>query len=217
MKTFPVMFKLEGRPVVVIGGGAVGLRKVCALLDAGASVRLVAGQSPPAQPPAGVELLAEDYRPEHLGGAVLVFACTDDRSTNTQIAADARRAGIPVNTADQPEDCDFYLPATTRRGDVVLAVGTGGASPHLAGQLRDQLADALPEKIGKFAAFLAKIRKKLHAEGYDSEKRKAFMKKLSTMDGYEVFRQNGDKIFPPQATPPDDPLTKTEDNTTETD
>jgi len=108
VKTFPVMLKLEGVQAVVVGAGKVGLRKVHALCQAGASIRLVTGQEELASDiPIDVEIMAEDYHPETLRGARLVFACTNDRAVNAKVSADARAIGALVNAADQPEDCDF--------------------------------------------------------------------------------------------------------------
>ena len=107
MGTFPIMLNIRDRQAVVVGGGPVGVRKVRSLLEAGAKVRLVARRTNPQVQQlqqVGVDLRIEDYRPQLLEGALLVFACTDDRDLNALIARDARQAGALVNAADQPED-----------------------------------------------------------------------------------------------------------------
>jgi siroheme synthase-like protein len=193
MQTFPVMLNVTGRPVTVVGGGPVGLRKVRSLLASGAKVRLVAravGSGSPLD--LSVDIRLEDYRPELLEGSVLVFACTEDRSLNSRIACDARRIGALVNAADQPEDCDFYLPSVASRGEVVLAVGTGGASPSLASHLRKRLEATLPEKIGPFAALLGQIRQELRCDLEDERRRSEIMNRLSQEDVYLAFAAEGD-------------------------
>jgi len=191
MKTYPIMLDVRGKPAVVVGGGPVGLRKVRSLRDAGAVVRLVALQVAEESDLHEVELLLEDYRPEALVGAALVFACTDDRELNARIARDARQAGALVNAADQPEDCDFYLPAVAADGEVVVAVGTGGGSPALAAALRDRLASALPERVGAYAAELARLRETLQADVPDAERRGEIFKALAGEEAMRAFQQGG--------------------------
>jgi len=194
MKTYPIMLNLSGRRVVVIGGGEVGLRKARALADAGAEVLLVAEKLDRSAPP-GVEARRERYRADQLIGAALVLACTDDRATNARIAADARAVGALVNTADQPEDCDFFLPAVATDGEVILAVGTGGAAPGLAGMLRDRLTGAIPARIGEFASALGALRRELRAAVPEQARRMAILKELSGEQGYELFLRGGSEAL----------------------
>ena len=123
---------------------------------------------------------------------MLVFACTEDRALNSRIAQDARRIGALVNAADQPADCDFHLPSVASRDDVVLAVGTGGASPSLAACLRKRLEAALPEKIGPFNALIGQIRQELRCIVQDEPRRGEIMKQLSGEDVYLAFAAEGD-------------------------
>jgi len=123
---------------------------------------------------------------------MLVFACTNDATLNRLIAQDARKIGAWVNAADQPEDCDFFLPATIVRNDVIVAVGTGGASPALAGMLRDRLAQTMPERIGQFAAMLATVRQELKALLEDPRRRMTVMTALCQPDAYEEFLTGGE-------------------------
>jgi len=156
---YPIQLILDGLKCVVVGGGKVAARKVEALCAAGADVHVVS-------PEFDDELLdrddvtrhAEVYRPGLLAGARLVMICTDDRDVNAQAAADARAAGALVNVADDPEYCDFYVPAVVRRGDVQIAIGTGGASPKLAATLRRRIDRAVPEAYAQLAEELRRIR-----------------------------------------------------------
>ncbi len=194
------MLNVHGRLAVVVGAGDVGLRKVRSLLEAGAKVRLVAGvggnpqsaiRNPQSDQPNGLDVIRQNYRKEHVAGAVLVFACTDDRQVNARIAADARAAGALVNAVDQPNDCDFLMPSTASDGDVMLAVGTGGAAPALAAWLRRRIAEALPERIGEFAAALAELREAAATSLPDAQERMAAMKALASEDSYREFLKTG--------------------------
>lgn len=191
MKTYPMMLDVRGRSCVVVGAGAVGLRKARALVRAGAKVRLVAAELPDAADLEGIEPVGEEYDRAHLAGALLVFACTDDRAVNARIAADARDLGALVNAADQPEECDFFVPATILDGDVVVAIGTGGACPPLAAALKAELARHVPHRAGEFAEALRSAREHVHRRTSDPRRRRRILKKLAGRAGYKTFIEAG--------------------------
>jgi glutamyl-tRNA reductase len=220
MKTFPIMLSGSGLRAVVVGGGHVGLRKARALLRAGAAVTMIdagrPGEGLPSRRAAGqtsrsvadsmaatvakargngeaLRVLRRAYEPSMLAGARLVLACTNDRDANRRIAADARAAGALVNVADQPDDCDFFLPAVVADGNVVIAVGTGGLSPALAASLKRGVAAALPKGTGRFAALLARMRRELKAAVPDAPRRMAILRRLAREDVYEEFLAGGAK------------------------
>ena len=143
--TYPItLTNLRGALAVVVGGGAVGGRKLRGLLAVGAAVRLI---SPAATPElraladrGTITWHARPYQPDDLAGARLVFAATDQRAVNAQIADDAAAMGILCNVADDPHAGDFHLPAVYREPGLLVAVSTAGASPMRAKRLRDQIA-----------------------------------------------------------------------------
>jgi siroheme synthase-like protein len=168
---YPVCLDLRGRPCVVIGGGAVAARKVEGLLECGARVTVVA----PALAP-GLQALAEAGRIEarprpyadgDLAGAALAIAATDERDVNARVAAEARARGVWLNAADDPERCDFILPAVIRRGDLQVAVSTGGRSPALARRVREDLERLLPAEYADLVPLLADVRAELRHEGVE--------------------------------------------------
>jgi precorrin-2 dehydrogenase/sirohydrochlorin ferrochelatase len=160
MADFPLLFRLQGRLCVVVGGGPVGWRKVRALREAQATVRLVDPSPADNGRTGGIEMLYRPFRPEDLDGAALAFAATGDREINAAVAREARRRSIPVNIADAPEEGDFALPAVGRRGEITLAVGTGGASPALASLLRDRISAALGPEWETVLALASALRRK---------------------------------------------------------
>lgn len=139
-----VLTNLSGAPVVVVGGGPVGERKVRGLLETGARVRLISPEASPklrAWAAAGrIVWQQRPYAPGDLAGARLVFAATSEREVNARVARDAALHGALCNVADAPEEGDFHLPALHRSGEMTIAVSSGGAAPGRSAALRDAIA-----------------------------------------------------------------------------
>lgn len=140
---YPIFLNLQGQPVVVVGAGKVALRKTKGVLEAGARVLVIAPRWEPDFEQLPVRLRKREFRPSDLRGARLVLTATDVRGVNHAVAEEAKRRGIPVNVADCPPECDFLVPARVRRGDLQIAVSTGGKSPRMAAQLRRRLEETL--------------------------------------------------------------------------
>ena len=167
MESFPAFFPLAGRRVVIVGSGE----------HAQGKARLFEGS------PAQVEHI-DDGRaldPEAYRGAVLAFIASGDAAFDELAASAAREAGVPVNVVDRPPLCDFFTPALVDRGQVVAAVGTGGASPVLAQVLKQELEGAIPEGAGRLAALLREFRKAMQAAFPDMQARRSFV--LGVLDG----------------------------------
>src|SRR5579883_3052131 len=143
MKYYPIFLDVKDRPVLVVGAGKIALRKVRALVEAGARVTVVAPDWEPELEELPVRRIVRRFRASDLGGAMLVFAATDDRLTNHRIGVAAKGRGIFANIADSAAECDFVVPARVQRGAVQIAVSTGGESPRLAAELRRKLEEAL--------------------------------------------------------------------------
>ena len=162
---YPVLLELSGRRAVVVGELAVEAGKVEGLLAAGAEVTVVAKG-----PEAALARLSVDPRvvvhrrgyrgPADLDGAVLCVAHAAEPGVRNAIAADARAAGVLVNVMDDVPNCDFAAPAIVRRGDLIVAVGTGGRAPALASRLRAELS----ERFGPAWADLVDVVGRVRAE-----------------------------------------------------
>jgi siroheme synthase-like protein len=107
-----------------------------------------------------------------LDGKALVITATDDPAVQQRVAASARSQSILVNTVDQPDLCDFILPAIVRRGDVAIAVSTSGKSPVLAAALRSRLEETITDDVARAARLLGEIRAEIHADFSSAEERK---------------------------------------------
>jgi siroheme synthase-like protein len=167
---YPIMLDLTGVPVLVVGGGRVALRKIEGLLTAGADVTVVAPVVADPIRDLPVRVVVRDYEVGDLDQVRLVITATDDPAVNAAVATDATDRRIWVNSADDPANCTFTLPAVARDGAVTVAVGTGGSSPALASHLRSQLEKWLTEVgAGEAAVALAAQRREMQANGEPTE------------------------------------------------
>jgi len=169
VRYYPLFLDIAGRRCVVVGGGNVAERKVGRLLACGASVEVIGAMLTP-----GLAALAgegaivhhaADYREDRLCGAFFVIGATDSAVVNERVARDARARGIPVNIVDDPARCDFILPSVVERGDLTIAVSTGGRSPALARKLRTELEIAYGSEYATLTAILGELREKVIAGG----------------------------------------------------
>jgi len=144
---YPVFLDLSQTPVLVVGGGAVGLRKTRGLVEAGAQVTVVSPVVRAEFESMTVTLKRRPFEPADLGGARLVFACTNDDAVNDLVAREARARGVFCNQTSRPEGGDVRLGAVVRQGAALVAVSTGTELPYLAQALRDRVAGALPEGL----------------------------------------------------------------------
>ena len=171
MKYYPVNLDIRHQSCLVVGGGAVGTRKVKTLLDCGAAVTVV---SPEVTSPLSV-LAAENrislklrpYRASDLDGVFLVIGATDSKVLNCAIHDDARRLGKLCNIADQPDLCNFTLPSVIERGDLIIAISTSGKSPALAGRLRKQIEAQFGPEYAGFLKLMGAVRKILLKQTHD--------------------------------------------------
>lgn len=165
MGFYPIFIEVGGRRCVVIGGGVVAQRRIEGLLAAGATVTVVS----PVITDALVKLVAQGalrhiaraYEPGDLAGCNLAFVATDDREVNQAIFSEALLRGIWINSADDPENCDFILPAVVRRGELSVAICTGGASPATARAIREELETYLTADYARLVKIAGEVRAEL--------------------------------------------------------
>lgn len=166
MDAFPAFFPLAGREVGIAGEGEA----------ADAKARLFVGS------PARVVRLtaAEALDPASWVGMTLAFVAGDDEAWTRRAADAARAAHVPVNVVDRPALCDFTTPAVIDRGEVVAAIGTGGASPMLATMLRHDLEARIPEGAGRIAALFRTMQDEVRAALPDANVRRRFLRTALT-------------------------------------
>lgn len=168
--SYPVFLDLDDVRVLVVGGGRIGARKADGLAAAGAKVRLVASEvSDHVVRSRMAEVREKRFDASDLDDMRLVVTATGDFGVDQSISSAARAREIWTNAADQPVDCEWILPAITRSGRVTGAISTDGASPALAGYLRDRLAEILDDRVAEIADILAAERTAVQAGGGSTE------------------------------------------------
>jgi uroporphyrin-III C-methyltransferase/precorrin-2 dehydrogenase/sirohydrochlorin ferrochelatase len=153
----PAFLKLTGRRVVLVGGGPVAVAKHAALREAGADLVVVAPVVDPALRQPGTTVLERAFVPADLDGAWFVVAAATPE-VNRAVAAAAEERRVFVNAVDDPAVATAYAAGVVRRGDVTLAVSTGGDAPALAGLLREALEAVLPQDLGAWAETARSLR-----------------------------------------------------------
>lgn len=192
MGFIPLFFDVSARPCLVIGGGESAARRARALIEAGASVTVMAQE-----PGAGIAALAEcgalrlaacAYARGALRDYVLVYVTLPDADVAREAAAEARELGIPLNVEDRTELCSFIAPSVVKRGDLLIAVSTGGASPALAKLLREELELRFGPEYGFLAQILAAARRKLRRTEPDAATRAQILDTLVRSELREHIR-----------------------------
>ena len=192
MGYLPIFVQVSGRRCVVIGGGEIAERKTLSLLEAGAEVIVVS----PALT-TGLAALARrgrlrhharEYQAGDLAGAFFAFETSGDPRATHAAVAEARADGVLINVADVPERCDFIAPAVIKRGALQLAISTGGASPALARQLREELEGRFGTEYELLLDLLAAARQWLRAREQDSAVRTRILTALAASGLREALR-----------------------------
>ena len=166
---FPVNLNLAGRPVLVVGGGRIALRKTNQLLTAGAAVTVVAPEIRADFESLDVTLRHRTFEESDLDGQSLVVTATGVRNVDQAVFDAAERRSIWVNSADDPERCTFTLPAVIRRGSLMITTSTAGASPALSSYLRNRLDRCLSSAWADVSEDLSARRDEVHVRGDSTE------------------------------------------------
>ncbi|SFI87701.1 NAD(P)-dependent oxidoreductase [Celeribacter neptunius] len=177
MKFFPMFLRMAERDVVIVGGGETAAQKARLMLKTEAHLSFVAAELEPE-----LQALVSEGRAHHVTdeiseslfeGAALVFVCTEDEARDAEIYQIVRRAGALVNVVDRPDLCEATTPSLVDRDPLVVAIGTEGAAPVLARQIKTRLEEILEPKLGEFVAFGGRMRDAV-AESVPREKRRPF-------------------------------------------
>lgn len=182
MPYYPIFLDLKNQKALVVGGGAVAERKVKNLLAYGCRVCIVSLHlNPYLQKLADkkdIQWLAPDSLDAALNNAFIVIAATDNPEINARIASRAKERSLLVNAVDQPEDCNFIMPSIVKRGDLQIAISTGGKSPALAKKIRDEMEGIFGSEYALFIKLLGLIRINILSQGKPPAHNKRIFQKL---------------------------------------
>ncbi|MGJ7912393.1 precorrin-2 dehydrogenase/sirohydrochlorin ferrochelatase family protein [Neobacillus sp. LXY-1] len=183
MSYYPIMLQLEGKKVIVVGGGKVAERKVNGLIGSGACIEVISPETTP-----GLKRLADDgkilwhqrsFLKTDCEGAFLIFAATDHPQINQDVKGSVGPNQL-VMLADDHEHSDFHVPSRMQRGRLTIAVSTEGASPILASQIRNQLKEQFDENYEEYLEFLFVKRQWILKEVKDAAMKRKLLQEITS-------------------------------------
>ena len=184
MKYFPFFLQLDQLPCLIVGGGSVAERKLDLLVKAKADITVISLEFSDyirdLAKTHNIRCVKKEYSNKILeeNKYNFVISATNDVSLNERVAKDCKKYNIIVNVVDQPEICDFIFPSILERGDITVAVSTGGASPVLARVLRTKLETMVPGSYGKLAEIVSANRIKVREKMKRFSSNKIFWEKM---------------------------------------
>ena len=197
MSLFPIFVKLEGRLVVIVGGGAIAEGKISSLLAAGARVRVIAPDVS-----AGIKDLvksekiewhAKEFKANDLAEAFLVVAATSAPGVNEAVFREADARGLLCNAVDDIQHCHFYYGSVVQRGDLQIAISTNGKSPALAQRLRRELENQFGPEYEQWLEWLGAAREVVRANEGDADSKKAALHQLASQPMFERFLREANR------------------------
>lgn len=197
--SYPVFVDLRDKTALLVGGGEVALRKAQGLAGTGCRLTVVAKAFCPAfqgwleRHPCRVERRA--YRDGEATQYFLVISATDDAEVNRRVFEDARGAERLINVVDQPRLCNIYIPSRIERGDLQIAISSGGTCPAFSRWLRLELEEAIPERYGPLLQRLAAIRRRIQEAVPSSAVRKRILERLLRSEAVRRFLSGDDQLL----------------------
>lgn len=189
---YPIYLDIENKPILIVGGGTVALRKVETLLEYGALVRIVSPRIIPELQDmvnkGQCEWIPREYSDEDIKDSLLIFSCTEKEEVNAQVAQDAKANNRSINVVDDPDKCSFIVPSIMTRGDLSIAVSTGGSSPIVARQIRQDLEGFYGDEMIIYLELLKTWRKEAK-QHLPLEKRAQFLNKITDGEVLNYLKQ----------------------------
>jgi precorrin-2 dehydrogenase / sirohydrochlorin ferrochelatase len=189
---YPAILDIAGRRALVVGAGKVGEGKITGLVNAGAAVKVVSLTATPQvqrwADDGAIDLELRPYESSDLDGRFLVIAATEDNHTNVRVYEDAERRQMLCNVVDVTHLCNFILPSIVRRGDLAIAVSTGGASPALARRIRISLGQCYGDEYAVGMELLGSLREELKTLYPHPHERKVIFERMVYSELMDLVR-----------------------------
>ena len=197
MNRFPLCINLEDKRFLIVGYGRIAKRKLKAISEFTSNIKIITKDLAEEKLGKGIEIVNKCFDEKDLEGFDFVITATGSREQDEAIVAACKSRGIPVNAADDREECDFFLPGIIKRGDLVVSVSTSGKSPAYSRHLREQIEDIIPDNIEKVLDIMGELRKSLPSKVESQVERSKIynyvMSKLLSMD--DLDEANLDEII----------------------
>lgn len=192
---YPIYLDLRGKRCIIVGGGRVAERKCLSLMKNGADVTIISPyitkRLEDYKRKGKITHLSRSYRKGDIRSAFLVIAATDSQEINKKIYSEAIAKNILLNVVDNPELCNFIVPSVFERGDLKIAISTGGSSPALAKRIRKELEVLYNQELSKYLNFLKKIRGQIKDNVKTRKKREGILNYLSSPEILGILREKG--------------------------
>jgi precorrin-2 dehydrogenase/sirohydrochlorin ferrochelatase len=194
MSYYPVLIQLDGKKVIVVGGGTVAQRKIETLLVYGAVVQVVSRDLTPRlrkyREEGKIGFLGQEFSENCLEKAFMLIAATDDPHLNHQVSRKAKEKGLLVNAVDQPSDCNFIVPSILRRGDLLIAVSTSGKSPALAKKVREALEERFGNEYESLLILMGRLREEIRSKRLSQDENRRIFHDLVNSPILEAIARN---------------------------
>ena len=194
---YPAYIDIKGKRCLVVGGGKVAERKVKLLLKCDAMVSVVSpeliSRLKELNSKGKIKFFKGEFKEKYLKDMFLVIGATDNSEVNLKIYKAASKKNILVNIVDPPEICNFIVPSIVERGDLIIAISTGGKSPALSKKLRKELEYRYGFEYSKFLNTMGSLRKKISSKIRDKKKREEIYNKLVDSDIIKLIRDGDDE------------------------
>ena len=174
MNRFPLCINLEDKNFLVVGSGMIARRKLLAISEFTRNITVISKEGAEGLAREGIKVVNKCFDDKDLEGMDFVITATGSREQDEGIVAACKSRGIPVNAADDRDECDFFLPGIIKRGDLVVSVSTSGKSPAYSKHLREQIEDIIPDNIEKVLDIMGELRKSLPSK-VESQKERSLV------------------------------------------
>jgi precorrin-2 dehydrogenase / sirohydrochlorin ferrochelatase len=179
---FPLFLSLEGKICLIVGAGAVALRKIQVMIPSRARITVVSPEVIPEiesiSTQGAISLKKRKFRSEDLDGATVVIVATNDSGLNKEISVEAAERRILCNVVDKPELCSAIFPAIVSRGSLQIAISTGGASPSLASSIKSEISELFGDEYALALDILCRLRREILRRDNDTDNHKKIFQGL---------------------------------------